>query len=161
MSGVLVAGLGGGERRDDGVALAVLEALREPGPGRAGAGDDDVDVVFVGDPMRLVDLWDGRDLVVVVDAIAGASGPGTLVVRDLDQLSPPAKGTTTTTHGFELSSVLRLSRALGQGPKRAVLVGVEGDDFAPGTEMSPAVLAAVPRAAACVARLAAGADLCA
>jgi hydrogenase maturation protease len=91
---------------------------------------------------------------VVVDAVRTGAAPGEVVVVDLDEAarrssSPPA----TSSHGLGLAEVLRLSRAVGNGPCRVVVVGVEGDDFADGIGLTPAVEHGVGHAAQAVAEL--------
>jgi Ni,Fe-hydrogenase maturation factor len=49
--------------------------------------------------------------------------------------------------------VLRLAHAIGHAPQRLFVVTVEGEAFALGSEMSAAVVAAVPAAISAVATL--------
>ena len=69
-----------------------------------------------------------------------------------------------STHGIGLAGVFRLARAVGAAPRRVVVVGIEGEDFAQGVGLSPAVEIALPdavdkvlglggRALMCVSRL--------
>ncbi len=141
----LVVGLGSPDRGDDAVGIVVGRAV-------AARHLPDVDVVAHEDPTDLVELWSGRDLVVVVDAVRSGAEPGTLVVVETgtgDQRLPESTWGRTGrggTHAFGLASAVELARALGRLPSRVVLVGVEAASFDHGAPLSPAVAAAVPHA---------------
>ena len=141
----LVVGLGSPDRGDDAVGPVVGRALAAhhlPG----------VDVVAHEDPTDLVELWSGRELVVVVDAVRSGSEPGTLVVVETgaggERLPESAWGRTGRggTHAFGLASAVELARALRRLPRRVVLVGVEARSFDHGAPLSAPVAAAVPAA---------------
>lgn len=153
---VVVAGLGSEYRRDDGAGPLVAErAVRESGIGR--------DVGPIADPLDLLGIWDGADLVVVVDAVRSGAPPGTVRVVELGG-GPGAemsRTTATSTHGIGLAGVYRLARAVGHAPGRVVVVGIEGEDFDRGTGLSPAVDAALPAAVRRVVELIGEARTCA
>jgi hydrogenase maturation protease len=145
---VVVAGMGNEYRRDDGAGPAVagrvaarLEAVVDLGP--------------LADPLDLLGRWDDADLAVVVDAVRTGAPPGTVAVVDLDEVAgrPVAGAPVTSSHGIGLDRVLRLARAVGNGPRRVLVVGVEGDDFGDGLGLTPAVARAVDDAARRVAEL--------
>jgi hydrogenase maturation protease len=138
---VLVIGVGNRFRRDDGVGPAVLDALAGRLPGDRLVESD-------GEPARLLDSWDGVDLVVVVDAALTGAAPGTcLLVEPTAGQDLPA-GHLTSSHGAGIGHALALGQALGRLPDRLVLVAVEGDDLGEGPGLTPAVAAAVPVAVA-------------
>lgn len=145
---VVVAGMGNEYRRDDGAGPAVASRV-------AALLDDVDDLGPLADPLDLLGRWDDADLAVVVDAVRTGASPGTLAVVDLDEAStgsapgPPV----TSSHGLGLADILRLARAVGNGPRRVVVVGVEGDDFGDGLGLTPAVARAVGDAARRVAEL--------
>ncbi|HET6794128.1 MAG TPA: hydrogenase maturation protease [Acidimicrobiales bacterium] len=140
---ILVAALGTDLRGDDGVGPAVARSL-PPEVTRL------AEVAIVADATDLLTSWDGADLVVVADAVASGDRPGSVRVFDLGgAFAPPSTGVTT--HTLSLLDALRLSRVLGRGPRRLVVVGVEAAGFDPGAGLSGPVAAAVPAAAAEVA----------
>jgi len=103
-----------------------------------------------GEPAELLDLWADLDRVVVVDAVlTGRQKPGTVHVMSATD-SPLHLGSQASTHGIGLAESIELARSLNQLPAEVQLVGVEATDLAPGTELSPAVQAAVPEAVATV-----------
>lgn len=141
----LVVGLGSPERGDDAVGTAVaraVAALALPG----------VEVVEHEDPTGLVELWSGRDPVVVVDAVWSGAAPGTLHVLVTGALHPPlaepawARTGRGGTHAFGLAAAIELARVLRRLPRSVVLVGVQAEAFEHGTPLTPDVAAAVPAA---------------
>ena len=145
----LVVGLGAPDRGDDAVGVVVARAV-------AARGLPCVDVLTHEDPTDLLELWAGRELVVVVDAVRSGAEPGTMVVVETgaggERLPESAWGRTGRggTHAFGLASAVELGRALHRLPERVVLVGVEAASFEHGTPLSPAVAAGVPAAVATV-----------
>jgi len=141
---VVVAGMGNEYRRDDGAGPAVAAASAKEAPAT-------IDIGPVVDPLDLLGRWDRADLAIVVDALRSGGTPGTVQVLDVTEWgSGPG---ATSTHGIGLPGVLRLAQALDQAPARVVVVGIEGEDFAMGTGLSPAVDAAVPLAVRSVVEL--------
>jgi hydrogenase maturation protease len=133
----VVIGVGNAYRGDDGVGLAVAERLR-------GTTADDVVVIECEqEPTRLVDAWAGADVAVVVDACAGGAAPGTVHRFDASDGPLPAGVFRSSTHAFGVGDAVELARALGLLPGRLVVYGVEGEDFATGSGLSPAVASAV------------------
>jgi hydrogenase maturation protease len=141
----IVVGLGAPDRGDDAVGVVVARGVAAgclPG----------VDVVVHEDPTDLVELWSGRELAVVVDAVRSGAEPGTVVLfetgADGQRLPESAWGRTGRggTHAFGLGSAVELARALRRLPDRVVLVGVEAASFDHGAPLSPAVADAVPTA---------------
>jgi len=143
---VVVAGFGSEYRRDDGVGPLVAARAVAEAPLSSDVGP-------LSDPLDLLGIWNGADLAIVVDAVDSGGPAGTVRVMEMDvsRLSafddgtPPAHATAST-HGIGLAGVLRLSRALGQAPRRVVVVGIEGECFDRGQGLSPSVQAAVPEA---------------
>jgi hydrogenase maturation protease len=117
-----------------------------------------VEVRTEEDPTALLDLWEGHDHVVVVDAVVTGEPAGTLHRLELGTHAPSQPSTSWAgtgragTHAFGLATAVELGRALGRLPARVVVVGVEAGNVDLGVELTPAVAAAVDEAAALVAR---------
>ena len=77
---MIVIGVGNELRHDDGAGPAVISELRS-------RSVKDVTLVATdGEPARLIDLWDGADLTVVIDAVPSESTePGR--VRELESIA--------------------------------------------------------------------------
>ncbi|MGW6268424.1 MULTISPECIES: hydrogenase maturation protease [unclassified Streptomyces] len=139
---IAVIGVGNEFRRDDGVGWRVIARLRERAAGRP-LPPGTVLAACDGDPARLIGLWEGADLAVIVDAAYGHPGRPGLVHRlslDAGELDRPR---TTSSHGLGLGEAVELARVLGRLPKRLVVYAVEGADSALGTGLSPSVGAVV------------------
>jgi hydrogenase maturation protease len=136
---VLVAGLGNEYRSDDGAGPAVAAYVSNAVSG--------VDSKVIGEPLDLIGAWDDADLAVVVDATRSGAPTGTVQIVDLgggedvDSSAGPV-----SSHGMDLPRVLRLARAMGHAPRRVVIVGIEGENFADGVGLCPAVQQAVSEA---------------
>jgi hydrogenase maturation protease len=99
------------------------------------------------EPTRLVDAWDGLELVVIVDAVRSGAAPGTVRRFEAGEHPLPPELRLASTHAFSVADALELARALGRAPRRVLVLGVEGAAFGLGDPLSPAVEAAVPRVA--------------
>lgn len=133
----VVIGIGNPHRRDDGVGPAVADAVRAHG----------VPVVSCpAEPTAVLDAWEGADLAVIIDATTMLA-PGEIRRCDLGDLDGPA---AVSTHDLSLAGTYELGQALGRAPGAVVVIAVGAADTGHGEGLSPAVAAAVPRAAAAV-----------
>ncbi|MGW5718555.1 hydrogenase maturation protease [Amycolatopsis sp. NPDC003865] len=132
----VVLGLGNPLCGDDGIGPAVVAAL----PALPGVRV----VPRITDPAELVDAWAGAGLAVVVDALRGPFPAGE-VVRCTGEDGWPG-GAGRTGHALDVAAVVRLGEVLDRLPRRLVVIGVAGTDFAPGHRVSAPVAAAVPAA---------------
>lgn len=122
----LVIGVGNPDRGDDAVGLEAVRRI------------SGVDTAEVSDCSELIDIWDGRDEVIVIDAMVSDALPGT--IRRLDAISSPLpEGGFTSTHAFDLGTAISMSRVLGRLPASLVVYGIEAGDVSPGTGMTASV----------------------
>ncbi len=135
---VLVIGIGNEFRGDDAVGLLAardLDAMRFPG----------VRVVESrGDGARLMRLWKGFPIVMLIDAVHSGSPPGTLHRLDASQNAIPARFLCTSSHQFGVAEAVETARALGELPEHVIVFGVEIEHCVAGT---PPALYAVVRSA--------------
>ncbi|GAA2348514.1 hydrogenase maturation protease [Streptomyces kunmingensis] len=146
---IAVIGVGNDFRRDDGIGWAVVERLREHAERRP-LPLGTVLATCDGDPGRLIGLWEGAGLAVVVDAAHAHPGrPGRThrIELDSERLNQPP---TTSSHGLGLGEAVELARVLGRLPGHLVVYAVEGVDSSLGTTMSGAVTAVIDPLAASV-----------
>ncbi|HEU6444984.1 MAG TPA: hydrogenase maturation protease [Gaiellaceae bacterium] len=130
-------GIGNAWQGDDAAGLVAAERLR----GRAPAG---VEVrELEGEPVSLVEAWDGVDEVFVVDAVRSGSPPGTVHRLDASDEPLPATLSAASTHTLGVGEAIELARALGRLPARLVVFGIEAESIAAGAELTPAVAGAV------------------
>lgn len=95
------------------------------------------------EPTRLLELWDGLDAVVVVDAVRSGAPAGTVHRVDAGDGPLPRDLGLASTHAMGIADALELGRTLGRAPRRVVVLGIEGTSFGMGQEMTPAVAAAL------------------
>jgi len=126
--------LGSRYRGDDAVGPLVADRLREVGAAVLECGDE---------PTRLLDAWTGLDLVVIVDAVSSGAPPGTVHRVDPGEGPLPRDLGLASTHAFSVTDALELGRALGQAPRRVIVIGVEGAAFGMGDPLTAAVAAAL------------------
>jgi hydrogenase maturation protease len=147
---VRVIGIGQEAGGDDAVGFHVIAALKDR---LSGSG---IELHVARDPMALLDLVEGIDSVIIVDALVGLP-PGSIHVLDLEAISrEPAAGFSS--HGIGVGQAIALAReALGKPPRevRFVVVGIELPRRY-STALSPAIRAAVAKAAEAVMKLTSG-----
>jgi hydrogenase maturation protease len=146
---VLVAGIGNPDRGDDGIGPLVVRRLAKRVP-----PDIAPHVAIVertGDALALIDDWAGRDAVILVDAAAPGSAPGTIHRIDLLEDALPTDVTLSSTHAFGVADAVGLARTLGLLPRRVIVYAIEGANFDLGAPISRKVAAALNEVVARVA----------
>jgi hydrogenase maturation protease len=99
---------------------------------------------YDGDPAGLLDLWDGADLAVVVDAVRSPHGTaGQLYRVEVNAETAVMPASAVSSHSIGPGEAVELARALGRLPRRLVIYGVEGCTFAPGRHLSSEVEASI------------------
>lgn len=139
-SRVKVIGVGNRWRGDDAAGLVAAERIRDLAP-------EGADVVQLeGEPVSLLDAWEGTGAALVVDAVSSGAPPGTVHRVDAltDHLPEPLAGPSTHTLG--LAEAIELARALDRLPARLVVIGIEGERFEAGEGLSAAVEDAIEAA---------------
>jgi hydrogenase maturation protease len=137
MKRIIVIGVGNPYRRDDGAGPAVIEGLRQRKLSDVELAECD------GEPTRLLDLWAGADLAIVVDAVrAVPARPGTVYRRSLPR---PGLGRTRSaaTHAVDLGDAVALAAALDVLPIRMQLYAIEAGDLSAGVGLTDPVAFAV------------------
>ena len=135
----LLVGLGNELRGDDAAGPLVARAAR----GRKPPGVEVVE--HQGEPIDLLDIWEGADTVLVADAVVSGAEPGFVQRLDAGAAPLPAAFAGPSTHALGLHEAVELGRALDRLPRRLVVYAVEGADFTNGAAPGEAVLDAVDR----------------
>lgn len=137
----VVIGMGNPYRSDDGVGAAVAATVAVP---------TGVTVLACpAEPTAILDAWDGVALAVLVDAAVGEP-PGRITTGTIDDY---AAERPVSSHDLNLQQTYELGRAIGRAPDRLVVVTVGIAEAGHGVGLSPAVAAALPRAARIVERI--------
>jgi hydrogenase maturation protease len=145
----VVIGYGCRLRADDAIGPLAADALA-----RGRLPDAEIHAVD-RDGTVLLDLWEGRELAIVIDAVrtAGtATPPGTLHRWDGLALPPPESAVFPSSHAVGLREAVALGAALGRLPRRLVILAVEARAFEPGAAPSPEVESVLGRMRAIVLR---------
>jgi len=135
----LVLGLGNILLRDEGVGVRVVQAMERMALPR------EVEV-FDGATagVDLLDVLAERRKVVVIDAIAGDSPPGTVLRLTPADLAPRHERGVSL-HDLGLLETLALAEQLNVSPEEVVIIGVKPHSVACGLELSPELARAVPQ----------------
>jgi hydrogenase maturation protease len=95
--------------------------------------------------IALLNLMEGADKVIIVDAVLGGGKPGEIYVLGIDRLM---KGVVQffSLHELDLLSTLKIGRETGKLPSELVLVGVEPKEYKEyNMDLSPEIKAVIPR----------------
>ena len=140
--GAVVIAIGNEMRGDDAAGLEVAARLD-------GKLSDGVALERTrGDATALMELWKGRPLAVVVDAVCGGGVPGEILEIDALKNGLPADLKSASTHDFGLAQGLELGQMMGELPGALRVIGIVGENFEIGAPISEAVAAALNDAAA-------------
>jgi hydrogenase maturation protease len=130
---VLLIGVGNEYRSDDGVGILAARRIREKNfPGIVIVESD-------GEAASLLDAWVGMKTVVVVDAVSSGAPPGTIHRIDARRQSVPQELFPFSSHALGLAHAVELARSLGKLPINIIIYGIEGEQFAAGSRLSPKV----------------------
>jgi hydrogenase maturation protease len=124
---------------DDAAGLGVVRHLAAEWPLPRG-----VEAVPCHCPLDLVELLEGVDAAVLVDATCSGRAPGAVhepLAEELREARP------VSSHGLGVPEALAMARAIGRAPPRIAIIGIEAASTA-GSELSPPVRAALAEAAA-------------
>ena len=140
--GRLLVGMGNIYRQDDGAGLLAARELADADP-------EAIEVILnIGDPLSLISAWAGRETI-VVDATLSGQPPGTVTCYDaLAAPLPVSTFVACSTHDLGLNETVELARALDRMPGSLRVYGIEGSQFAHGTEVSRQVRAGIDRVVA-------------
>ena len=132
---LVVIGIGNDFRGDDGVGLWVARRLMAANlPGTRVA-------VHAGEAAGLIESWQTRDSVVLIDAVSpgACASPGKIYRIDARRLMAPGPVCGPGTHRLGAAAAIELARALNRLPRHFCLYGIEGSCFACGSGLTPAV----------------------
>jgi hydrogenase maturation protease len=138
-----VIGVGNDLRGDDAAGLVVLRQL------------EDVDATLhtcEGEPVAMLDLWEGFDRVVVVDAMQSGAEPGTVRTIDVGDERLPPELSRASSHLLGVADAIELARSLDRLPPSLTIYAIEGERYDAGAELSSTVARAASEVAAEIRR---------
>ena len=145
---MLILGCGNPDRSDDAAGVLVARRLQERGI---------VAQEFPGDPLALIEAWNGSREVILIDTVVSGAAAGAITVWDAEKTPLPPEQFCCSTHAFGVAEAVEIARALGRLPSKLLIYGIEGIRFELGGSRSPEVAGAVERLAQEIARVAQGA----
>ena len=125
-------GVGNPTRGDDAAGLEVARRVRCAETHQTASGS-----------YELMDVWDGADEVIVVDAARSGAPAGTIHRFDAHDGAMPGGVLATSTHSVGVMETIEMARSLGRLPERVVVYGIEVSNLSPGVGLSDQVEEAV------------------
>jgi hydrogenase maturation protease len=141
---IAVIGIGQSMRGDDAAGLEAVRLWQEKYPETANLPGVRVEV-SENPGLALLDLLDGSDAVVLVDAVSSTTKPGTLHRLSLDRLSS-FTADSKSAHGWGVAETLQMDQLLN--PTRQIIpirvIGIEAEQFQMGRGLSAAIDQVLP-----------------
>ena len=125
---------------DEGIGSQVVRRVARKAPPGVAA----IDAGLPG--LGLISLLEGRDKVVIVDAVDAGGAPGTIYRFGPHEATCPQSHARRSLHQGDILLHIELAETLGMGPGEVVIIGIQPGTFAPGERLSAPVAAAVDEA---------------
>jgi hydrogenase maturation protease len=134
----LIVGVGNEYRSDDGAGISVARKIDSLGI----AGVEII--VGIGDGTELINVWEGADVVYIIDCVRSGSRPGLIHRFNADSVSTKCHiFTGNSTHAFGVPESIELARRLGKLPTKVHIFGIECRSLSFGQDLSFEVETAV------------------
>jgi len=146
MSKVTIIGIGQSFRGDDAAGLEAVRRWREEFNETASRPEVQVEVCELPG-VGLLDLFEGAESVLLVDAVQSGARVGTLHRIGPEELIAFSVDSNSA-HGWGVAETLGLARQLGLTLPPIHLIGIEAGQMEIGAGLSPEVEAALPAACA-------------
>lgn len=129
---ILIIGIGNEYRGDDAAGLIVARELKRKSL-------PNVEITEAsGEGSRLMEMWGGRDTVILIDACTGSDN-APYVRIEANQGFPAAGSLRCSSHAFGVYEAIEMSRVLDSLPKRLIVYAISGYRFEQGAGLSPEV----------------------
>jgi hydrogenase maturation protease len=137
---IVIIGVGNLLLKDEGVGVHVAQELQKKS-WPAAVEVHDGGVAGIG----LLDFFPGATKVLLIDAADMNLDPGALVRFAPEEVASTVGGPRFSAHEVGILEVLELARALDQCPPEVVIFGIQPKEISWGTDLSPQVLASIPK----------------
>jgi hydrogenase maturation protease len=138
---VVVIGVGNRALSDEGVGPCIACAVAPQVP-------PGVEVVDAGLPgPGILDLLEGRRKAIILDAVDAGCSPGKVLRFRPEEVTYAGHPRRYSLHEAAVLQYIMLAKALGGGPEKVVLIGVQPQNVLPGEKLSAPVEKAVAEAA--------------
>ena len=112
----LIVGIGNAMRGDDAAGLIAARMV---------CGDDVEVIELESNILSLLDLWDGYDTVILIDAVSSGAPRGTIHCWDVRNDRIPFEMFACSTHQFSVAETIELGKILDNLPRSLWIVGIE------------------------------------
>ena len=133
MADKLIIGIGNRYRGDDAFGCIVAGDLAGQVPQGVTCIEHD------GEPAGLMECWQDAENVILIDVVSSGAKAGHVFRFDLARQALSEEFNLYSTHAFGVPQAVELARALGKLPRNIRFIGVEGENFDAGKELSPAL----------------------
>jgi hydrogenase maturation protease len=144
---ILVLGIGNELLKDDGVGIALLNAVREQW-----GEDDRIEFLDGGTQgIALLGRLDGRKTILILDAVSNGSPPGTIHQLPLDDVLRLSESQTKSAHEFGAAELLAATQLIGELTPDTTIIGIEPEELKTEIDLSEVVSEAMPEACSRIA----------
>jgi hydrogenase maturation protease len=96
-------------------------------------------VLHGGESFSLLDVWQGCEEVLLIDAMNPGPAPGTLRFFDVSNEPLPARDFSLSSHSCGVPSAIEIARSLGRLPRKMIVAGIVSEDVGFSAALSPAL----------------------
>ncbi len=123
MAALTVIGVGSRLRGDDAIGPLLIDALSQ-------LSHSQLELVDAGsDTLGVLEYFEGRDHVIVVDACQMGRQPGCIVEFDPNQIDFVLKDDPLSLHGLGLAESIKMADSLDMLPKDLKIIGIEPESI--------------------------------
>jgi hydrogenase maturation protease len=144
VSRIVLIGIGQELRGDDAAGIEIVREWQQAYPDTARQTRVELSPL---PGLGLLDLLEGAQTAILVDAVKSDAKPGTVHTVGLEDVEAFAAGSGSA-HGFGVAETLALAKQVSPDslPEQIILLGIEIQHMDLGQPMSSAVRASIPRA---------------
>ena len=136
----LIISIGNRYRCDDGVGPYTLDLLQLV------LGESSDFIENIGDTSALLDIWQDRDKVILIDACyadeADDKNLGQIFRLDGLNESLPADNPVSSNHAISIANAIELGKLMHHLPQTLTIYSISGNNFSQGEAISPPLLIA-------------------
>lgn len=136
---IAVLGVGNVLLEDEGVGIHIINALKDS----LLPANVHLQIIDGGTSPNAFHLLERADKLIIIDAVRGGSGPGSVYRFRADDITPEDKNIVSL-HQIGLFDNLEIMEYMGDRPKDVVIIGVEPKEMGWGLELSPELEIRVP-----------------
>jgi len=144
---IKIIGIGQSLRGDDALGLEAVRLWQEKYQNKLARPDVVAELAELPGT-GLLDLIEGAQTVIFVDAVYSGAAPGTIHRLVEDEISAFSGGSGSA-HGWGVAETISLGRQImpGSMPEKLILIGIEARQLKLGDTLSPEVKSALPEVA--------------